>query len=81
MTNNTFTPFTTTIRAGESVTFDFPPFPHNVIFKDRAQHPGAPADIPATSNQKVLRVFAAAGTFPYDCTLHPGMSGQVIVNP
>ena len=79
MTPNTFIPFTTTIRVGQSVLFDFPPPPaHNVIFGQRA---GKPADIPATQSQQVTRTFTTAGTFPYDCTLHPGMRGEVVVNP
>lgn len=78
MQANTFTPTQTTIRVGQSVLFDFPADQHNVTF---AQRTGKPADIPSTSGQSVTRTFGAAGTFPYDCTLHPGMSGQVIVNP
>ena len=78
MTNNTFTPFTTTIKVGQTVAFDFPPLAHNVIFANRT---GKPADIAATQSVTVSRVFGTAGTFPFDCTLHPGMSGQVIVNP
>lgn len=71
-----FSPFTTTITVGGSVIFDFPSELHNVIF-DRIT--GAPTDIQATTNRRVTRTFATRGTFPYDCTLHPGMSGQVIV--
>jgi plastocyanin len=71
-----FSPFTTTIRAGESVVFDFPAEPHNVIF---AKVTGAPADILVTSRRTVSRIFATVGTFNYDCTLHPGMAGVVIV--
>jgi plastocyanin len=71
-----FSPFTTTISVGGTVSFDFPSEPHNVIFQRRT---GAPTDIQATVNRTVSRVFSVAGTFPYDCTLHPGMSGEVIV--
>jgi plastocyanin len=71
-----FSPFTTTVPAGGSVVFDFPAEPHNVIF-DRIT--GAPADIQQTANRRVTRMFGTRGTFPYDCTLHPGMSGQVVV--
>jgi|SRR5689334_3557077 len=78
MQPNTFTPNTTTIRAGQTVGFDFPALAHNVIF---AQRTGKPADIPSTSGQLVTRTFTTAGTFPFDCTIHPGMSGQVVVNP
>ena len=78
MQANTFTPAQATIRVGQTVLFDFPADIHNVIFQQRT---GKPADIPATSSQAVTRTFGTAGTFPFDCTLHPGMSGTVIVNP
>lgn len=76
MNPNSFSPFAVTIKVGESVTFEFPSLAHNVIF---AKKTGAPADIPTTTNRSIARTFNTAGTFPYDCTLHPGMSGEVIV--
>lgn len=76
MNPNSFSPFAVTIKVGESVTFEFPSLAHNVIFEKKT---GAPADIPTTTNRSVSRLFNTAGTFPYDCTLHPGMSGEVIV--
>ncbi|MGH7469767.1 MAG: Ig-like domain-containing protein [Longimicrobiales bacterium] len=71
-----FVPFTTTINIGGTVVYEFPAEPHNVIFNRLT---GAPTDIQATINQRVTRTFLVAGTFPYDCTLHPGMSGSVVV--
>jgi plastocyanin len=76
MSTNTFAPFTTTISVGGTVIFDFPADPHNVIFERKT---GAPMDIQATVNRMVSRIFSLAGTFPFECTLHPGMEGQVIV--
>ncbi|MFN8581009.1 MAG: Ig-like domain-containing protein [Gemmatimonadaceae bacterium] len=71
-----FAPFTVTIKRTESVFFDFPALPHNVIFTART---GVPDDIQQQANVTVARQFNTAGTFPYDCTIHPGMKGEVVV--
>lgn len=76
MPGNSFTPFTSTIRVTGSVSFRFPATAHNVIFRPRA---GAPQDILPESNTTITRTFNALGTFMYDCTLHSGMSGEVVV--
>jgi plastocyanin len=73
-----FAPFTVTIKRTESVYFEFPQIPHNVIFTPKA---GVPQDIQELRNATVSRQFNSTGTFPYDCVLHPGMKGEVIVNP
>lgn len=77
MPGNSFIPFEVTIRRGEQVFFEFPQEIHNVIFGNLA---GAPQDIAQTRNITVARTFNVAGRFAYDCTLHPGMSGAVMVN-
>lgn len=76
MPGNSFSPFNVSVRASGTVRFTFPSEPHNVIFNNKS---GAPADIQVTSNVTVNRVFGTIGIFPYDCTIHPGMSGQVTV--
>lgn len=76
-TANTFNPSTLTVNKGTTVTFTFQATTHNVNFAAVA---GAPAGISATANAGVQRLFATAGTFGYDCSLHPGMTGTVIVN-
>ena len=78
MPANTFAPSQLTIRAGQSVLFDFPADQHNVIFSGGA---GKPADIQTTSNRAVTVQFPTAGTFPFVCNLHPGMNGTAIVSP
>lgn len=76
MPGNTFSPFLTTIGVGGTVTFRFGSVDHNVIFANVA---GRPADIQIVRNANVARTFGTKGLFPYDCTVHPGMSGQIEV--
>lgn len=73
------------IRVGGFVDFFFEGgIQHNAIFRlnpgDPAL-PGAPADIPITVNRVVRRTFTRAGTFPVNCTIHPGMVSQIVVVP
>lgn len=74
---NVFSPFSTVIQVGGTVKFNITGVPHNAIFASTP--PGAPANINIVSNTVVPRTFNTRGTFPYDCTIHPGMSGQVVV--
>jgi plastocyanin len=74
--NNSFSPSTLTTQVGHTVSFVFGSVAHNVFF-DAAT--GVPADIPTSSATTVTRVFSTAGTFTYNCRIHPGMSGTVVV--
>lgn len=74
---NTFTPASLTIARGGTVTWTFGARPHNVTFAAAA---GAPADSAGSiTNATVTRTFTSAGTFNYECTIHSGMSGTVVV--
>ena len=76
MPGNAFSPFNATVKVNGKVAFDFPGDEHDVTFVDKV---GAPASIPVTKSKVVTRTFATVGVFPYDCKVHPGMSGQVTV--
>lgn len=73
---NQFVPASITIAPGGTITWSFATVLHNAIFQGGA---GAPSNIPNTASNQVSRQFPTAGTFVYDCTLHPGMQGTVIV--
>ncbi len=71
-----FSPFSTTIKVGGSVRFNISGDQHNVIFGKVA---GAPADVNVVKDVVATRTFNMRGTYAYDCTVHPGMSGRVVV--
>lgn len=73
----TFTPPSVDIAAGGVVTWTFGQLTHNVTFGAQT---GAPPNIPTSVNSDVPRTFNTAGTFGYNCTIHPGMSGTVVVH-
>lgn len=73
-----FTPTPVHLTVGGTVTFKFASIQHNLFFDNAPT--GAPANIPnLTSNTSVTRTFNTAGTFVFNCHVHPGMSGTVIV--
>jgi plastocyanin len=73
----TFNPSPVTIAQGGTITFDFGSVAHNVYFDAVA---GAPADIPGSNaGASVSRTFMSAGTYIYNCHIHPGMSGTIVV--
>ena len=77
-TNNlAFNPTPVTIRAGGTVTYQFQATAHTVIFEQVANRPED--IIQATASQNVERVFTSVGTFVYECNIHDGMTGTVIV--
>ena len=68
-----FSPATLEVKVGDTVTFkNEDSAPHNVKIDGKElgnQDPGA----------SVTWSAAAAGTFPYSCTIHPSMTGEIVV--
>ena len=74
--DNTFAPGTIVVARNATVTFTFGALAHNVTFRGTT---GAPTNVPSSTNASVGRAFPTAGDFGYDCSLHAGMSGTVVV--
>ena len=75
--NIAFNPSPVKIVPGGTITFAFGSVAHNVYFNAVA---GAPADIPGNNaGTSVSRTFASAGTYVYNCHIHPGMTGTIVV--
>lgn len=76
-TQPAFVPAQVTIARGGTVTFSNTlGGNHTVTFAAVA---GAPANIPAPAAGETPRLFPVAGTFPFSCSVHPVMTGQVVV--
>lgn len=72
-----FSPASITIQSGGTVTWrNSSGVLHNVTFN---QATGAPSNIGDHSSGDNSRTFGTAGTFGYQCTLHGGMTGSVVV--
>jgi plastocyanin len=73
--NFTFAPQKLTVKAGDTVTWtNSDDIPHTVtsdtrVFKSKA----------LDTDDKFSFTFATPGTYPYFCSLHPHMSGSVVV--
>jgi plastocyanin len=83
--NNRFEPQTIAIRAGGSVTFDWPTgsSQHNLIPDDGKDRPNDPAV--RNGPFSVTVIFPAPGDYFYHCSVHggarSGMFGKVVVIP
>lgn len=74
VSSNQFTPNSRTILVGDKVLFSWVSGTHNVTWAD-----GAPGSGDKSSGT-YEREFLAVGSYPFQCTLHPGMTGSVTVN-
>jgi len=73
----TFSPSSITIAESDSVIWSFEGAVHNVTFSGATPVGGNIPD--QQTGAVVTRTFTAAGTYPYQCTIHSGMTGDVIV--
>ncbi|HSQ28776.1 MAG TPA: plastocyanin/azurin family copper-binding protein [Gemmatimonadaceae bacterium] len=73
--NNLFSPASIQVPVGTTVTWtwDAASITHNVTFADGSGSGNKAAGATFT------RTFGTAGTFQYQCTLHAGMTGSVLV--
>jgi len=72
----TWNPAIVAVARTGTVSFTFGSLNHSVLF---ATVTGAPANVPTTTNATVPRTFNTAGNFSFECGVHPGMTGTVIV--
>jgi plastocyanin len=72
-----FTPDRVAIAVGGTVSWDFASLEHTVVFDGNA--PGTPQNIPGAYSTSVRRDFSTKGDFRFHCTIHSGMSGEVVV--
>jgi plastocyanin len=70
-----FEPQEVTIHAGHAVEWiwEDAPVAHNVTFSSFAS--------PTQANGIFVHTFARPGTYEYRCTIHPDMTGKVMVVP
>lgn len=69
-------PATVDVSAGGQVTWSIGAVHHTITFTT----PGSPTNIPELENDSDSRVFPAAGSYQYVCSLHAGMNGLVRVH-
>ncbi len=72
-----FNPDKVVIAVGGTVSWDFGSLEHTVTFDGGAA--GTPQNIPGAYGTSVRRDFSAKGNFKFHCTIHSGMSGEVVV--
>ena len=73
--NFVFGPQTITVPVGTTVTWtNSDDIPHTVVSTE-----GAFKSKVLDTDEKYSFTFSKAGTFPYFCSIHPKMTGQVVV--
>ncbi len=75
MTNRSYDPETVTIKAGDTVTWVNEDAPQHDVVADNGEFKSDLFD----KGQTFSFTFTQAGTYPYHCSVHPGMTGTVTV--
>ena len=71
----TFAPADLSVTPGTTVTWvNQDEAPHTIVGDDKAVHSGA-----LDTGDQFQYVFASPGTYTYHCSLHPQMTGRIIV--
>jgi plastocyanin len=77
ISNLTFAPQTITVAAGAAVTWvNDDDLPHTVTATDKSFR-----SKPLDAGDKVTFTFAKPGEYAYFCSIHPMMTGKVVVKP
>lgn len=73
--NFSFSPATLTIAAGTTVTWtNHDDIPHTVVSDDKVFKSKV-----LDTDEKFSFTFSKPGTYPYFCSIHPKMTGKVVV--
>jgi amicyanin len=75
MTNRSYDPKDVTIKVGDTVTWINQDAPKHDVVADNGEFKSDLFD----KGQSYSFTFDKAGTYPYHCSIHPGMEGLVIV--
>lgn len=74
--NFSFSPQTITVAVGTGVTWtNQDDIPHTVVSDDKTTFKSKALD----TDDKFTFKFTKPGTYPYFCSIHPKMTGQVVV--
>jgi plastocyanin len=74
--NLAFSPQSVTVTAGDTVTWRNDQNINHTVTSDTGDELDSPV---LSQGQTYQHVFAQAGTYPYHCTIHPTMTGNVAV--